>query len=168
MAQVTWLRRLFGPGYAKLAAAELPGGGARQKVEIQGQIELLDRVHSPVDGVAGAVLEYSARARSAAGRLHFGAGQSAMDLRFSARQAVDFVVRDASGGVLVRVDPGRDVEALHDELRAQYGTELDAVTDVLREGETVRVRGEVVSRSGDDPHRESWRAVIEAHQIDRP
>jgi len=149
-------------------ASELRGGlGADRKVEVLGQLELLDRLHSPVDGRAGAMLDYSARARSAAGRLHFGAAMSSMDLKYSATQAVDFVLRDSSGSVLVRVDRGRDVEELHADLMAEYGVELDAHTDVLGEGQTVRVRGEVVAEGSDDPHRADWAAVIEAHAIER-
>lgn len=172
IARVSLLRRLFGSGYAKLAAVQLGAGpgAAGHRVELTGELNLLEPVHSPVDGRAGALLSYAALARSAAGRLHFGVGQSALDLRYEAEQGRDFILRDASGAVLVRVDPGRDVSAFHDELRAQHGVELDAETRVLGEGDRVRVRGEVLD-GGDGahthPHRAEYRAVVRAHAIER-
>lgn len=163
-AAVGWLSRLFSPRYERAEAIALLRQG---RFEIDGRVEPLEELVSPLTGERGVALEYRASTPSAT-RGAFGE-LPGHGLRLAVRcsQAVDFVLRDESGAVLVRVARGRDVHAVHADLVHRHGLDVRAETSLIEAGERVRVRGEVTEICRDSPHRRSpYGIVLEAVSVE--
>jgi hypothetical protein len=80
---------------------------------------------------------------------------------------VDFVLRDESGAVLIRVARGRDVGAVHADLVGRHGLDVRAEASLIEAGERVRVRGEVTDVCRDSPHRRApYGIVLQAESVE--
>lgn len=161
-----WLDRLLarrgGYDHSQISAI----AAVDQAVVLEGQIEALSLLQDPVSGVPAVVLDYAARTPGVTQRyfgIHEGHGGIA------AHQAVDFVLRDASGAALIEVERGGDVGELHRRLQADFGIGLDAQVQRVGPGDRVRVRGHVRSLGGrSSPHRrEPWTVTVFADEIER-
>lgn len=144
-------KRIFGgrtPEPVELAQA-IPGS----RVALEGHVEVITELLSPVDGEAGVALAYNASAPSAVSRAYAGLLGAGVDIRVRARQAVDFLLRGPEFTALIRVEPGDDVGAVHQEFINSHGVNVRASTEVLAEGDRVRVEGEVLATPPGDPHR---------------
>ncbi len=161
-----WLDRLLarGGGYTSSRIAAIDA--VAQAVVLEGQIEALSVLHDPISSAPAVVLDYAARTPGFTQR-YFGIHEG--DGRIAARQAVDFVLHDATGAALIEVEHGGDVGELHRRLRADFGIDLDAKVEHIAPGDRVRVRGRVRAL-GDDgsPHRrEPWTAIVVADELER-
>jgi hypothetical protein len=163
---VRWLDRLLGRrgGYDRSQISAIAAVG--QAVELEGQIEALSVVHDPISGEPAVVLDYAARTPGITQRyfgIHEGEGG------ISAREAVDFVLRDSTGAALIEVDRGGDVGELHRRLQSDFGIDVDATTERVGPGDRVRIRGRVRAlEDRSSPHRrEPWTTTVVAEEIER-
>jgi hypothetical protein len=161
-----WLDRLLarGGGYDRSRISAI--GAVDQHVELEGQIEALSVLWDPISGEPAVVLDYDARTPGLAQR-YFGIHGN--DGGIAARQAVDFVLRDATGGALIEVERGGDVGELHRRLRGEFGIGLQASIERVAPGDRIRIRGRVRALDGgSSPHRrEPWTVVVIAHELER-
>jgi hypothetical protein len=159
-----WLSRLRGPTYVQVGPIADVAAGL---VELVGVVESLDEIVSPLTGDRGVALRYEASMPSATRAVFGELPGNILRLRTECSQAVDFLLRDDSGAVLVRVAAGRDVAAVHAEMVDRHGLELDARAEIIGTGERVRVRGRVVDVCRGSPHRrERWDAVVRADSVE--
>jgi hypothetical protein len=136
-----------------------------QDVELEGQIEPLSLLWDPISGEPAVVLDYEARTPGITQR-YFGIHERPGGI--AARQAVDFVLRDATGGALIEVERGGDIGELHRRLRGEFGIGLQANIERVGPGDRVRIRGRVRSLDeASSPHRrEPWTVVVTAHEVE--
>jgi hypothetical protein len=160
-----WLDRLLarsgGYSSSRISALEV----IHQDVELEGQVEALSLLWDPLSGEPAVLLDYDARPPGVAQR-YFGIHERNGGI--VARQAVDFVLRDPTGGALIEVDRGRDISELHRRLRSEFGIGLQATSDRVAPGDRVRIRGRVRALGeGSSPHRrEPWTVVVSAHELE--
>jgi len=161
-----WLDRLLarGGGYDRVRVSAIEA--VDQDVELEGQVEALSVLVDPIAGEPAVVLDYRARPPGIAQR-YFGIHES--DGSIGARQAVDFVLRDATGAALIEVERGAEVGELHRRLQDQFGVGLRATVDRVAPGDQIQVRGRVRALiGGSSPHRrEPWSVVVSAHELER-
>lgn len=159
-------KRIFGgrnPQPVGLAEAK-PG----TTVALEGRVEAITELISPVDGEPGVAMAYDASAPSAVSRAYAGLLGAGVDIRVRARQAVDFLLRGPEFTALIRVEPGDDVDAVHQDFIESHGVNVRATTEVLASGDRVRVVGEVLERPTADPHRgPGYDLVIAADDLRR-
>jgi len=162
-----WLQRRWRPHQLVAELGSLATGEVR-RVEIEGRVEAVSSLRDPVSGEACVALEYRAWPPATTVGMDGATAHAGRAYQVNARQAVDFVLVDPGGRVLVHTDPGEDVSALHHALLERYGVGLRAESDALRAGQRLRVVGEVVHRSGGPgtPHRElPYTAVVRAERL---
>jgi hypothetical protein len=154
--------RLFSRPYRRSPAiASLTAG----RVEIQGRVEALEELVSPLTGERAVAMHYRASTPSAVGAFGELPG-NALRLAVSGSQGRDFVLRDESGAALIRVARGRDIEKLHADLVDRHGLGLRAEASLIESGQRVLVRGQVVEVFSDSPHRRvPYGAVLEAESV---
>jgi hypothetical protein len=165
MAQSGWLGRLWRRRYRRIEALR---SLERGRVEVQGRVEMLDALHDPLDGEACVAIEYRAWPPSTISMGVDGAtAHAGRAFQVGARQAVDFVIADETGRVLVRPAVGQDVSELHRDLVDRYGVGLRAETEHVPIGARVRVAGRVsfVRGAGSPLRAEPYVAVIEADRF---
>lgn len=160
-----WLDRLLARrrGYESSRIAGIEA--VDQDVELEGQVEPLSLLWDPITGEPAVALDYDARTPGITQR-YFGIHERPGGI--AARQAVDFVLRDSTGGALIEVDRGGDVGELHRRLRGEFGIGLQATIERLGPGDRVRIRGRVRALDeGSSPHRrEPWTVVVTAHELE--
>lgn len=144
-------KRIFGGRAAEPVDIARATPGSR--VALEGRVEVITELFSPVDGEPGVALAYSASAPSAVSRAYAGLLGAGVDIRVRARQGVDFLLRGPEFTALVRVEPGDDVNAVHQDFIDTHGVNVRATTEVLAAGDRVRVEGEVLQTPPADPHR---------------
>ncbi len=108
-----------------------------------------------------------ARIAGAVARAYGGPAGTSMAYETSCQEMVDFVLRDDSGGALIRVTRGGDVHAFVDELVRAHGLEASTDSELIPVGARVTVRGRVESVStGHGPHRGGpYDAVVGADDV---
>jgi len=159
---VSWLSRLFSRPYRQTAAI---AGLSQGPVEIEGRVEALEELVSPLTGERAVAMHYRASTPSAVGAFGELPG-NALRLAVSCSQARDFVLRDESGAALVRVARGRDIEQLHADLVGRHGLGVRAEASLIETGQKVLVRGQVVEVLSDSPHRRvPYEVVLEAESV---
>jgi hypothetical protein len=156
---VRWLDRLLsreGP-YLPSQIGAVSGPGSR--VEVCGEVEALELLHDPIDGEPAVVLNYHAH-RPALTQRYWGIHSTEGNVE--AYQATNFLLRDPTGVALIHVQPGGDLAKLHDNLRNEFGVELQASVERIGPGARVRVRGRVGEQSDSgSPHRRvPWSVVV--------
>jgi len=149
------------------ALGELASATPRERVELGGVVELLDAVTCPVSGAPAAAVEYRAWPQSSTLGIDGVGAYHSRAFQISGQQAADFLLGDGAQRVLVRVERGRDLVALHRELLARHGVGLRCESYLIRAGAQVRVIGRVAARGpATSPHRsEPYLAVIEAQRF---
>ena len=164
----SWWARLFGQRYAAVeAVAALPADGP---VELEGMAEVLDEeLIDPLTGESAVAVHVRARIAGAVSRAYGGPAGTSMAFETSCRDQVDFILRDASGGALIRLSPGGDVQDFVAELRRRHGLEAEMESESIPVGARVRVRGRVESRgTGQGPLRGGpYESVIVADEVVR-
>ncbi len=166
VAPRSWWARLFGQRYAPVeAVAALPSEGL---VELEGTAEVLgEELVDPLSGESAVAVHVRARIAGAVARAYGGPAGTSMAYETSCREQVDFVLRDASGGALIRMARGGDVRAFVAELARRHGLEAETESASIAVGARVRVRGRVESRGGaPSPHRGApYESVIVADDV---
>jgi len=139
--------------------------GAR--VEISGIAEPVQALQDPLSGQACVAIDYRAWPPSTTLGVDGASAHNGRAYELAAFAASDFHLQEGPVSVLVRVEPGRDTVALHDQLQLQFGVGLRAETDVVPSGARVCVAGRVepLKRSG-SPHRtQPHTLVVKASRI---
>jgi hypothetical protein len=143
---------------------------AEGPVVIEGYVEVFDPdtlIGDPLTGDLCVFAHYEAYMPGYAQRLMITGGGGPMNLVARSAQGSDFLVRDASGVALIRPSAGADLLALHHEMLSRHGFEMKAHTQLIKAGDRVRVRGQVVKMMEGSPmRREDFAAVIEAENVE--
>ncbi|MBL4689434.1 MAG: hypothetical protein JKY37_32895 [Nannocystaceae bacterium] len=127
---------------------------AGDRVEIEGFADPVARLEDPLSGERCVAIEYRAWPPSTTLGIDGGSGHNGRAYQLAAQQAVDFTLTDGPISVLVRVDAGKSVDALHTRLLEQFGVGLRAETDTVATGAKIRVAGRVDRvPHGGSPHR---------------
>lgn len=166
---LSWLRRLWRPYVAVEDLGSLPATAA-SRVELVGTVEAVESLHDPIDGQACVAIVYHAWPPSAALGMDGASAHNSRAYQINAQQARDFVLSDGTSQVLIRVDAGEDLEALHRRLLDQHGMTLRCETEVVALGERVRIWGRVEHRSAGPGarHRElPYVAIVRADKFAR-
>jgi hypothetical protein len=142
-------------------------GLARARVEIEGDVEAIDTIEDPLGGRPCVAIGYRAWPPSTTLGMDGGTSYGSRAYQVNARQAVDFVLGDGHGRVLVQVSTGEDVGGLHRRLLARFGVGLRAEVETVEPGTRLRVAGRVMHASRDgSPHRRvGWSAVVRADRF---
>lgn len=139
----------------------------RARVEIEGEVELLEALDDPIGGRSCAAMDYRAWPPSTTMGIDGGTTYGSRAYQVNARQAVDFVLSDGHGRVLVQVSGGEDIAGLHRRLLERFGVGLRAEVDTVEAGTRLKVAGRLThtARRG-SPHRSaSWTAVVRADRF---
>lgn len=174
MGLLSSLLERFQTNYRRADSIATAGQG---RVELEGTVEPLEPddgegpppLVCPISGTPAVAVHYRAQAPGLMSRA-YGGLTGGLDVGAEGRQAQDFVLRDASGAALVRIDHGGDVGALHASLVEQHGLDLRAETDLITPGERMLVRGRVIDRASEgSPHRRGpYAIVVTADSLVRP
>lgn len=162
-----WLQRLWRP-YQPVARLSELATGRSNRVEVQGRVEPLELLRDPVSGEDCVVIEYRAWPPSTTIGMDGATSHNSRAYQVNARQAADFVLVGDGARVLVRTDPGEDLEALHQRLIERYGVDLRAESEMVHAGQRLSVSGRVEHRMGASrtPHRDlPYDAVVQAERI---
>lgn len=127
-------------------------GGDR--VEVEGFADPVGRLEDPLSGGRCVAIDYRAWPPSTTIGIDGATAHNGRAYQLAAQQAVDFTLTDGPISVLVRVDTGKSVDALHTRLLEQFGVGLRAETDTVVSGARIRVAGRVdrIPQAG-SPHR---------------
>ncbi len=150
--------------FGALAAIDVPPG---KTLEVAGSIEALETLIDPLSGEPCVALDYGAWPPSTNVGIDGASTTSSRAFEITCHQAVDFLLCREGKRVHVRVDRGRDVVGLHNELLQRHGVSLCAETEPICAGDRVRVIGVLDPLGGaGSPHRSSPDvAVIRAQRI---
>lgn len=162
-----WLQRLF-QSYQPVAELGALASSDSTRVEIEGRVEALQSLRDPVSGEPCIMLEYRAWPPSTTIGMDGATSHNSRAYQVNARQGADFVLSEGGVQVLVRADPGEDVAQLHQRLLGRYGVGLRAETEMVTDGQRLRVAGRVEHRrgSGGSPHRDlPYGAIVRAERI---
>lgn len=142
-------------------------GLGRARVEIEGDVEALDTIDDPIGGRPCVAIGYRAWPPSTTLGMDGGTTYGSRAYQINARQAVDFVLGDPHGRVLVQVHAGEDIAGLHRRLLARFGVGLRAEVETVEPGARLRVAGRLMhaSRSGSPHRRSTWSAVVRADRF---
>ncbi|HRI06968.1 MAG TPA: LysR substrate-binding domain-containing protein [Nannocystaceae bacterium] len=99
-------------------------------VEVHGRIEAIATIAHPTTGEPCVALEYRAWPQSTTIGIAGASPEGSRAFQLTSRQAADFVLQGAGLRVLVRVEPGEDLIALHHALLADYGIGYVIESDV--------------------------------------
>ena len=160
-----WLAKLFRQkSYTPVdSVAEITGG----RIEITGQVEALESVVCPLSGVLAVAVHYRAHAPGIAARAYGGMTGGALDVSIECREARDFLLRDATGAILVLVPHGQSVGWVHADQSEKHGLDLHAETSLVSPGQRIRIRGKIVQQVDSSPHRgEPYTSVMRAESIE--
>ena len=153
------LSRLWRRKHQVVRTSELPDLPGK-RVEFEGYADPVVPLVDPVTGDACAAIEYRAWPPSTTIGIDGGTGHNGRAYQINARQASDFSSTDGAITVLIVVDGGQDVVALHRQLLEQFGVGLRAETDVVPIGARVRVVGRVdPTPHAGSPHRSAPHVV---------
>lgn len=136
-------------------------------MQVEGTAEPVRVLHDPCSGDACVAVDYRAWPPSTTLGIDGGTAHNGRAYQLAARQAVDFQLREGPVSVLVRVDYGEDVAALHRRLQERFGVGLRAETEVVTPGARVGVAGRVRAReSFGSPHRSApYTLAIDAERF---
>lgn len=135
-------------------------------VTLTGRVEPLEPIFDPVSGEAAVAVAYRAAPQSSVIGVAGALSVVARAFHVSCQQATDFVVSDGPHRVLVCVDRGSDVTAVHRDLVARYGVGLHTDRALVRPDAHVRVIGLRLARLATSPLRaEPYLAVIRAQRF---
>jgi hypothetical protein len=135
-------------------------------VTLHGRVEPLDPIFDPVSGEAAVAIDYRAAPQSSVVGVAGALSIVARAFHVSCQQATDFIVTDGPHRVLVCVDRGADVVAVHRDLVARYGVGLHTDRSLVRPDAAVRVIGRRVGTLATSPLRdEPYLAVIRAQRF---
>ncbi|MEM6995975.1 MAG: hypothetical protein AAF721_36040 [Myxococcota bacterium] len=127
---------------------------AGDRVEIQGFADPVAPLEDPLSGERCVAIDYRAWPPSTTIGIDGATAHNGRAYQLMARQAVDFALTEGAITVLVRVDNGEDVGALHDRLLERFGVGLRAETDMVARGARIGVAGRVEGvQQGTSPHR---------------
>lgn len=161
--------RLWAPERPRRLAAlgELAAVAPQERVELDGLVEALEPVLCPVTGAAAVAIEYRAWPQSSMPGIDGLGAQHSRAFQVRRQQAADFLLCDGAQRVLVRVDRGQDVMAIHRDLLARHGVGLRSEQHLIRPGARVRVVGRIEARGpASSPHRsEAYLAVLQAQRF---
>jgi hypothetical protein len=161
--------RLWAPDRPRHLAAlgELAAVRPQERVELDGVVEMLEALTCPVTGAAAVAIEYRAWPQSSMPGIDGLGAQHSRAFQVRRQQAADFLLRDGGQCVLVRVDRGQDVVAMHRELLARHGVGLRSEQHLIGAGARVRVVGRLEARGpASSPHRsEAHLAVVQAQRF---
>lgn len=161
--RVGFFARLFGVARQPVTSIGALGLGP---TEVEGTGATISPVFDPLSGEPAIALRYRSIAPSTSAVLYVGLTSREGNLVDEAQQATDFLLDDGTGTALIRVSPGRDVARVHARGLEIHGMSLRARVELLRAGDAVRVRGEVVELFRSSPHRGlSYTAVIDAQDF---
>lgn len=132
---------------------ELLAGPRDALVRFSGRVEVLEPIYDPVSGEVAVAVEYRASPQSNVLGVAGALAAHSRAFQLTCQQATDFLVCDGEARVLVRVDRGRDVAALHRELLARHGVDLRSERALVRPGALVCVVGRLVHTSPTSPLR---------------
>jgi hypothetical protein len=137
---------------------------------VEGVVEVLDPealIGDPISGDLCVFAHYEAYVPSYAQRLMVAGGGGPMNLVAKSAQATEFLLRDSTGLALIRPKGGADLLALHHELLSRHGFEMQAETVIVRPGDRVRVRGQVLRMMEGSPmRRDAYQLLIDAEQVE--
>lgn len=134
---------------------EVLGLGRGALVELSGWVEALEPIFDPVSGDPAVAIEY--RAVPPSNVVGMAGAASAMSRAFVLRcqQATDFLLREGTHQVLVRVERGSEVAEVHREMLARHGVGLYTERALVRPGARVCVVGRVLAGGAGSPLREA-------------
>lgn len=165
MALSRWLGRLWPRRYDRVPHLRQIRTG---RVEIAGRVEPLETLDDPLTGETCVAIEYRAWPPSTTVGMDGATVHAGRAFQLDARQAVEFVLVDTTGRVLVRPPPGEDIDELHRELLHRFGVGLRAETSHVPGGARIRVAGRVSfarSRRGSPLREEPYVAIVEADRF---
>ncbi len=136
-------------------------------VEVHGRIEAIATIAHPTTGEPCVALEYRAWPQSTTIGIAGASPEGSRAFQLTSRQAADFVLQGAGLRVLVRVEPGEDLIALHHALLADYGIGLRHQIHRLIDGDLAGVVGrlEPAGPLASPMRSEPFVAVLRAHRI---
>jgi hypothetical protein len=137
-------------------------------VQLSGRVESLGTIDDPLTGDPCVAVEYRAWPPSTTLGMDGATIHSGRAFQLDARQAVEFVLVDETGSVLVRPPPGQDVDALHRDLVHRYGVDLRAETTHLSAGTQIFLQGRVTfvrGHEGSPMRTEPYVAIVEAERF---
>src|SRR5690606_19311435 len=122
----------------------------------------------PLTGEACVAVEYRAWPPSTTLGMDGATSHAGRAFQLDARQAVEFVLVDATASILVRPPRGEDVGALHRDLLQRYGVGLRAETNHVPAGAQIRLEGRVTfvrGGKGSPLREETYVAVVDAERF---
>lgn len=170
MGVVSLWRRLFSRSRPRLIAdfGELAGecevGGL---IDVAGEIEAIDTIVDPIAGEECVAMEYRAWPQSTTAGIDGASPSHSRAFQLTCHHAADFVLRRAGKRILVRVDRGRDVASLHQELLGRYGLGLRSEIRRLHDGDQVRVIGPIerLGGAGSPLRADPYLAIVVAQRL---
>lgn len=133
---------------------------------LSGRIEALDTIHDPVNGEVAVAIEYRAAPPNSVVGVAGALTMLSRVFQVSRQQAVDFIVRDGPHRILVCVDRGTDLDAVHRDLLARHGVGLHTERALVRPGAGVCVVGRRLGARPTSPLRdEPYLAAIRAQRF---
>lgn len=162
-----WLRK-FWPQYVAIRDLAELGGDQFGRVQIEGTADTTEPLLDPVQGRPGIGIVYKAWPPSTTLGMDGATSHNSRAYEVSAQQSCDFELSDGRSRVLVRVNRGEDLAALHQRLLDQHGVSLRVETEVVEVGERVRIWGRVEHRAGGPSgrHRElPYVAIVRADRF---
>lgn len=145
---------------------DILGAGRDELVMLAGSVEALESIHDPVSGEVAVAIDY--RAAPPNSIVGVSGALTAMSRAFQVtrQQAVDFVVGDGPHRVLVRVDRGTDLAAVHRDLLARHGIGLHTERVLVRPGARICVVGRRLGARPVSPLRdEPYLGVVRAQRF---
>jgi hypothetical protein len=159
-----WLGRFWPRRYRRVQALRQIQDG---KVQVSGRVEPLGTIDDPLTGEPCVAIEYRAWPPSTTIGMDGATTHSGRAFQLEARQAVEFLLADATASILVRPPMGEDVDALHRDLLHRYGVALRAETSLVPAGAQIHLEGRVsfLRGTGSPLRSEPYVAIVEAERF---
>lgn len=138
------------------------------RVELVGDVEALTTLFDPLGGQAAVAMSYRAWPPSTTVGIDGATRHGSRAFEIRAQQAVDFLLVRGTDRLLVRPDPGDDIDSLHRDLVRRYGVGLRAEVEMVRPGDSLVVTGRVLEQyaAGGSPLRaDPYLAAVGAERL---
>jgi hypothetical protein len=146
--------------------SDILGAGGDELVMLTGSVEALESIHDPVSGEAAVAVDYRAAPPNSIVGVAGALATMSRLFQVTRQQAVDFVVGDGPHRVLVCVDRGTDLGAVHRDLLARHGVGLYTERVLVRPGARVCVVGRRLGSRPTSPLRdEPYLGVVRAQRF---
>lgn len=146
--------------------SDILGAACDELVMLTGSVEALESIHDPVSGETAVAVDYRAAPPSSIIGVAGALATMSRLFQVTRQQAVDFVVGDGPHRVLVYVDRGADLAAVHRDLLTRHGVGLYTERVLVRPGARVCVVGRRLGGRPTSPLRdEPYLGVVRAQRF---